>query len=288
MSNTIIKFMPLLKKFLLLVIAVLAILMVCSCGENKLNNDSIANANPASDFEYTINDNSIIIIKYIGKSETVIIPNMIENKNVTAIGDSAFAMCKSLTNLIIPNSVTVIDTMAVYGCNSLTELTIPDSVTTIGECAFLGCTSLTTVTIPDSVSTIDVGAFMGCSSLTAINVNKNNTMYTDVDGVLFNKSKTKLIAYPNKKSDNYVIPDSVTTINSHAFWSCRSLTDLTIPDSVTYIGDLAFAYCASLKNINIPDSVTYIGSLAFTDCDLLTDEIKMKILQINSQAFVLR
>ncbi len=56
-------------------------------------------------------------------------------------------------------------------------------------------------------------------SLTAINVDKNNAVYSSVDGVLFNKKKTELIAYPNAKKDaDYTIPDGVKTLSEFAFY----------------------------------------------------------------------
>ena len=66
------------------------------------------------------------------------------------------------------------------------------------------------------------------------------------------------------------IPDSVTSIGTHAFFGCTSLTSIAIPDSVTGIGFRTFALCGSLTSITIPDSVTSIGRNAFEYCGSLT------------------
>lgn len=58
-------------------------------------------------------------------------------KGVKVIGNSAFWLCSSLTNINIPNSVTTIGESAFGGCESLTNINIPNSVTTIGDEAFL-------------------------------------------------------------------------------------------------------------------------------------------------------
>ena len=60
-------------------------------------------------------------------------------KGVKVIGNSAFWLCSSLTNINIPNSVTTIGESAFGGCESLTNINIPNSVTTIGDEAFCWC-----------------------------------------------------------------------------------------------------------------------------------------------------
>ena len=222
------------------------------------------------DFEVAVYGNNAVISKYIGSAEKVEIPSKINGYKVVAIGDKAFYDCKNLTKINIPDSVTSIGDYAFYDCINLTEISIPSSITTIGYGAFYWCASLTEISIPNSVTTIGERAFSGCYNLISFNVDKNNSNYCDIGGVLFSKDKTILIAYPSKKSDSvYTLPDGVTSIGDYAFYGCDNLTEINIPDSVASIGDYAFYLCDNLTDINIPDSVTTIGYNAFVGCDSL-------------------
>ena len=242
----------------------------------------------SSTLSYTITDNDEIeIISYDGTDATLVIPDEIDGKKVTAIGYEAFKGCSGLTSITIPASVTSIGGWAFEGCSGLTSITIPDSVTSIEYSAFRGCSGLTSITIPDSVTFIRDGAFEGCSGLASINVDENNTAYQSEDGIiLFDKQKTQLITCLPQKTGAYTIPDSVTSIGYAAFEGCSGLTSITIPDSVTSIGYSAFEGCRGLTSITIPDSVTSIGDAVFYGCSGLTSiTIPDSVTSIGDWAF---
>ena len=268
-----------LKKWLPALAAFAAMVVLCAV---------CAGAETYGDLEYSVlDDGTVEITDYNGSTKTVDIPEKINGKSVTSIGNCAFRYCTSLKSITIPNSVMEIGSSAFSGCSSLTSITIPNSVTEIGVYAFKGCTSLTSITIPNSVTNIGDSTFWGCSSLTAIYVTVDNKNYTSVNGVLFNKDKTALICYPAGKTDkSYNITNSVTSIGDYAFNGCSSLTSVTIPNSVTEIGGSAFVGCASLKSITMPNGVTSIGDMAFYKCSSLTSiTIPDSVTSIGSSAF---
>ncbi len=152
---------------------------------------------------------------------------------------------------------------------SATTLTIPSTlggypVTSIGYDAFYNCDSLTSVTIGNSVTSIGYEAFSDCDSLANITVEENNPRYCSVNGVLFNKDKTTLLAYPaGKTASSYTIPNSVTSIGDCAFYGCSSLTSIAFPDSVTSVGAGAFYKCNALEAVYISDLASWC------QCDFL-------------------
>jgi len=187
----------------------------------------------------------------------------------------------------IPSSVTSIGDQAFMYCWGLTGVSIPNTVTSIGNGVFAACEGLASVTIPNSVTNIGGGAFSDCTSLTAITVDPLNPAYSSVDGVLFNKSQTTIIACPGGKAGDYTIPSSVSTIGDGAFESCGRLTSLTIPNSITTIAESAVAYCTSLTNITIANSVTNIANGAFMACSSLTSvTIPNSVTSIGASAFL--
>jgi len=174
--------------------------------------------------------------------------------------------------------VTTIWRDAFYEC---TSVTLPDSVTSIGEAAFKYCSSLTSITIPDSVTSIGERAFEDCTSLTNITVNTDNSNYSSVDGVLFNKLQTSLIRYPAaKEDDSYTIPDSVESIGARAFGSCTSLTSITIPDSVTTIGTEGFRSCTSLTSVTLP--LTFFMEGNYSDYSLSAEQVRVEKTSIDT------
>ena len=193
--------------------------------------------------------------------------------SVTSIGDYAYHGCYFTSENFVNNSnvelddsskPTIVDTDAGGFCikdnvlvnmrpaYAIGEVTIPNSVIIFGYSAFDSCESLISVTIPDSVTCIDDRTFSSCTSLTSIEVSGNNKNYSSIDGVLFNKNKSRLITYPAGKTDSkYVMPNSVISIDDDAFDSCINLKSVTIPNSVTSIDSGAFSNCISLTSIEV-------------------------------------
>jgi hypothetical protein len=201
----------------------------------------------SSEYGVLFNKSKTSLIKYPeGKTGAYTIPS-----SVLFIERSAFRE-SNLTEVTIPNSVMRIGISA-FSSTKLTEIVIPNSVLTIGDWAFRG-TDLTEVTIPNSVTSIGNRLFSGCTNLVAINVDVENEIFSSEDGVLFNKSKTELIIYPEGKTGVYTIPNSVTDVRGYAFMDARNLREITIPSSVTTVGNSTFSNIPNLTTLNINTS----------------------------------
>lgn len=214
--------------------------------------------------------------------DSVELPNALET-----IGSRAFYSCNALTEFSIPASVTSIGTPVISGSDlreisvdanntaycsvdgvlynkdktnlmfypaakESAEYRIPDTVKTLDEYAIVSTYNLREMYIPSSLTEVNGNNnFYQCRALENFYVDKNNTVYTDIDGVLYNKAVTKLLSRPAKNPNTeFVIPDTVTAVEQYGLFDLRNLTSLTIPSNVTSISSRSFGYiCDDLKDI---------------------------------------
>ena len=205
---------------------------------------------------------------------------------VTSIGNCAFWGCAKLLTINLPPSLISIGEDSFYDCKSLRSIAIPEGVESIGMTAFSNCKSLTSIRIPSSLTSLGFNPFGSCHNLTEINVDPSNQYFESIDGVLFNKTVNNLIAYPGGKVGSYVIPSSVVSINSNAFWGCQGITSISIPPNVTLIKSGTFWGCSNLARVYLPKTLQSIGSYAFEGCmNLASIIIPSNVTSIGNDAF---
>lgn len=155
--------------------------------------------------------------------------------SLSEIQSYTFADCAQLDSVIIPHSVTSIGYDAFNGCTSLTYVEIPSSVTEINSGAFRGCSQLIRVQLPASVNSLSSNAFSQCASLEVIHVDKNNPAYTSINGVVFNKEKTKIVTIP-RGIKSILIPETITELEEGFLKDYTQLEELTLP----FIGETKY------------------------------------------------
>ena len=186
---------------------------------------------------------------------------------VTTIGSCAFFASDNLTRISFPETLRIIENSAISGVR-LTEVNLPEGLIEIGSDA-LFCYKLSSIHIPASVSKIGRGIGRG-HSLQEITVDSANTIYQDIDGVLYDHTGKTLIEYPAGRKGTYIVPETVTSISSDAFSNRSKLEGIILNEGLVEVGSHAFSYCDALTSITIPSSVRSIGDAAFYDCDNLT------------------
>ena len=104
------------------------------------------------------------------------------------------------------------------------------------------------------------------SGIESVIADEANTEYTSINGVLFSKDASTLVAYPTIREGEYRIPGSTVNIMEYAFKLKQGLTGITIPGSVRQISERAFEECKSLRDVII-DGTPEIGEYAFLGCN---------------------
>ena len=154
---------------------------------------------------------------------------------------------------------TSVANMAFRDTQNLKKIIIPNTVKSIEHWSFFICSTLEALEIPQSVEKIDGNFFYQCDNLKNITVDENNSKFSSEKGLLYNKDRTKLLAYPS--TEKIDLAPTTTTIGTNAFYG-SALTEFDIPRTVTTIEGNAFD-SAKIGTIKIPSSVTSIANCAF-------------------------
>lgn len=174
--------------------------------------------------------NAAVAAGVVPGSLDLTIPDTIDGKPVTAIGDAAFKDAFWALNV----------------------LKLPDTIKSIGMMAFDRC-YISGIKLSRDLVSIEPGAF-GVNKYLKFEISAENKNFSVVDGVLYDGNKSKLICYPAKKADStYTIPDGVTAIEVCAFTECDNLSELNVPASVSTIGDRSeyFRFNKKLAAVNV-------------------------------------
>lgn len=213
------------------------------------------------------------ITKYAGKDSIVTVPSQIAGKNVTTLGDEAFANNEFITEVYLPsiktigksvfqgarnlqkveaNAATEIGTNVFKKCSNLQQVEI-NKVSELPKELFKNCVKLQTVEAGYAWS-IKKGAFYGCENLEEVNAPM--VQYMD-DEVFYNCKSLKQANFPRI----YLIVDQ------YAFYGCSSLEEVYMP-RVELVRESAFEYCTNLKKITFNKRCSF-GDYAFANCTSL-------------------
>lgn len=261
------------------------------------------------DIEYAVVDGNAVITGCASSEPDLVIPEKLGGYDVTAIYTTAFSNCTSST-IKLPETVTEIRNGAFFNCKNLTEIVLPKSVKTIGKSAFgdcpvlakadLGgaetigetvfedCPALTSITISGDCKLVSGDEpFLTYNTLTEINVTEGgNGSYCSVDGVLYDKAMTTLLAYPaSNPRKSFKVPDQVKGIENSAFAYSNYLEEIDL-SNVEKIGVYAFEESKALRKVKMSKELRELGADAFYGCmELKSLRFYDKIEKIGNYSF---
>lgn len=195
--------------------------------------------------------------------------------SVRIIGDEAFSG-SSLESLTFddgeqaPSQLTQIGSRAFVN-TAITDLSLPRSLVRVAPDAFVEMPRLTSLRLGPSVAAGQlVGAFAETPELTHIEVDGANAHYESLDGVLYTRDRTRLIAFPAARSagGSYTIAEGVEGIDDMAFLMAR-VESVSLPSTLRRIGSQSFEG-AHLRELTLPDAFEMMGASAFWHMPALT------------------
>lgn len=186
---------------------------------------------------------------------------------ITRYGSLIFSGCSSLREINLPENLESIPAGLVDGCTSLRSIKIPSTVKMIGADAFM-FSGLTSIELPETVESIDHLAFAytnlksfqipesleklgwsvfeACNELSTFIVGETNPNFSTESGILYNKDKTILVAWPS--ANGFVeIPNGIKEIYAGAFAGNVLIEYVELPETLTAIGDFAFLESYQIK-----------------------------------------
>lgn len=243
-----------------------------------------------------------------------------EEGNIKTIGEKAFYNAKLISTLVIPESVTSIGAYAFQNCAAISTLTFKNSddplaTLTLEAFAFNNCALIKSVVLPNTVGEdFTASAFNGCPVTITVDPSSEKLVST-AEGIIYNKTQTKLIYYPSTVTiSELILPENLEEIGGAVFSGNMRLTSVVIPASVKTIGENAFYQCENLKTvtftetkegeeavpltiglsafsyvpvtgINLPERLTEIGRRAFERAGLTSVVIPKNVTKIGDYAF---
>lgn len=228
--------------------------------------------------------------------------------SVKEICYDSFRYCSSLKEIKLPKNLEIIGICSFSNCTSLEEVTIPASVYLIDRTAFRGCKNVksynvdplnmnftsvngvlynkqkttivkypssstaTEFTIGKDVKEIYDGAFEGAKSIQKFKVESGNENFVTVNGVLYSKDLTRLVAYPpaNSSVTEFAVPQSVTSIDMGAFAQSKYLKKVYILPEIDEIKGQTFYNCSNLEEVYFSKTIKYAYENAFAGCNVKT------------------
>lgn len=235
---------------------------------------------------FRIENDHAELISYEGGDYEIEIPDAVDGKPVTIVGnsvfnecesvrkitipdgvisiaDEAFRNCANLKQISLPNTLMEIASYAFINCNSLEDIELPDSLEILSDSAFSGCSALRTIRLPASLKKLGSGVFGGCTSLEKIEVDVDCHACKLVDQMLLSEDGRELLAVPQGLGTYLRIPDGVETIAYAAVAGFSDLKRVEFPESLKVIRNYAFWECSSLDDLKFPGSLQSIGAYAF-------------------------
>ncbi|MBR2417846.1 MAG: leucine-rich repeat protein [Clostridia bacterium] len=304
-------------KNLLCTITILSLFIICaSASESK--------ALTWEDFDYSVlSDGTIKIDKCNRGFEVeeypstesedifyIIVPSEIEGKNVTVIGEKAFAGVGYVKGVKLPDTIRIIEEYA-FTDTDFSEIQLCEGLETIGDYAFYNA-YISSIAIPSTVKKLGKYSIGYCTdkdgkpiikkdiiycyenSIGEEYAAKNKLSFRYVNGdyryIILDDGTVQTTGYTGN-AKKLVIPEriadkKVTVIGYYTFSTNDTIQELVIPGTVETIKKLGCAHMKELQKVTMEYGFKKLGKGAFYGCKKLqTVVMPDSITKVGDSAF---
>jgi hypothetical protein len=121
---------------------------------------------------------------------------------VTRITGLGGTNSQNLQTLFMEDNIVELSNSSFYNCNNITSIRLSDNLATIGSNGFQYCSHCSELALPASVKTIGNQAFIGLPKTVKFSVDEKNPYFTFEKGILFDKKKTKIVAWISAETES--------------------------------------------------------------------------------------
>lgn len=237
-------------------VTLLCAVIIVSCASDNTDNEESSSATESTTQTETVNETTHLvgseltsaiytsIESYESTTETATDSTSEETEIITETSESEETETETESISPAPSLAFTSNnngTCILTGIGNITDsyISIPsrspegDIVIAIAEKAFFSNDSIKAIEIPSTVMSIGNMAFSNCRSLLYIAVDSDNTMFKDINGVLFSGDFSTLICYPSGSGmSTFDMPIGVKHISDMAFYNCNGLKTIIYPGTV--------------------------------------------------------
>lgn len=197
-----------------------------------------------------------------GKPAVITIPQVIDGKKLTIVGDSAFRLQKHLTGITLQSGYKTIKPWAFAQCFAVESLSLPDTVTMIGKSAFKA---------------------FGMESEGKLGTLRFANTLVSIDEHAFESSGWREV----------IVPDGPVVSGHNTFSRMPYVTKLFFGDG-SYDFSYTFQYNDNLKEIYLPSTTSTIGrnstflglpALTYVRIDVSSGRFSSELSRINESTF---
>lgn len=302
------------KKFFLIIPLIAIFFSIIGCNQGEQTNDNstsqdqdstVVEKNP--EYEYEIINNEIKLIKYVGEYRTLIeIPDTIDGKKVSTIGEGCFVKVKNTTRRQRKNKSSNDNYSEENNDNEISDNStylINSNIENIEDGAFDENSTFITEnqSKPDGwKDTTMQGSGKDGSGNVYYNTQKDDTIVSK--GIVYLKdskrggiivarclTQRKEVEIPstvdgqkvvdigreafsyNDKIEKIVLPYTIGEIFQYAFYQCSNLKEIIFDSSnLSRLMSHSFAGCVSLDVVKLPKNCTYLAPKAFSNCGVIS------------------